>query len=115
MHVNQLKTGVLLLCTTPMVSLLLGLFMRLGMIGVIGQSSYCLYTLAVAVLNLFLLEGLFYPLACMLLRFVIWGDLLSNLAYTVGNAVSFFALTLVCLGSQAIFAKDRATTRGSCI
>ena len=58
---------------------------------------------------------LFYPFACMLLFFVMRGDLLSSFAYTVGYAVSFFALTLVCLGPRAIFAKDRATTRGSCI
>lgn len=53
---SQLKLGVLLSYATSIVSLLLGLFYTPWMIGVIGQSNYGLYTLAVSVINLFLLD-----------------------------------------------------------
>ena len=55
---------------------------------------------------------LFYPFACMLLFFVMRGDLLSSLAYTVGYAASFFALCLVCLGPRAVFTSGRVTIGG---
>lgn len=53
---NQLKVGVLLSYMTSVVSLLLGLFYTPWMIGLIGQSNYGLYTLAISVINLFLMD-----------------------------------------------------------
>lgn len=57
---------------------------------------------------------LFYPFACMLLFFVMRGDLLSSFAYTVGYAASFFLLCLVCLGPRAVFPKERALAGERC-
>ena len=53
---NQLKLGVALSYATSIVSLLLGLFYTPWMIGLIGQSNYGLYTLAISVINLFLMD-----------------------------------------------------------
>ena len=53
---SQLKLGVALSYATSVVSLLLGLFYTPWMIGLIGQSSYGLYTLAISVINLFLMD-----------------------------------------------------------
>lgn len=53
---SQLKLGVVLSYATSGVSLLLGLFYTPWMIGLIGQSSYGLYTLAISVINLFLMD-----------------------------------------------------------
>lgn len=53
---SQLKLGVVLSYATSAVSLLLGLFYTPWMIGLIGQSSYGLYTLAISVINLFLMD-----------------------------------------------------------
>lgn len=53
---NQLKLGVALSYATSIVSLLLGLFYTPWMIDLIGQSSYGLYTLAISVINLFLMD-----------------------------------------------------------
>lgn len=53
---SQLKLGVALSYATSVVSLLLGLFYTPWMIGLIGQSNYGLYTLAISVINLFLMD-----------------------------------------------------------
>ena len=53
---SQLKLGVLLSYATAAVTLLLGLFYTPWMIALIGQSDYGLYTLAISVINLFLLD-----------------------------------------------------------
>lgn len=55
---------------------------------------------------------LFYPFACLLLFFMMRGDLLSSFAYTVGYTASFFCLCLVCLGPKAIFAGLGKVSRG---
>lgn len=55
---------------------------------------------------------LFYPFACLLLFFIMRGDLLSSFAYTVGYAVSFVATCLVCLGPKAVFAGARKAGGG---
>lgn len=46
---------------------------------------------------------LFYPFMCMLVFFIMRGDLLSSFAYSVGYAVSFIAFSLVCFGPKAVF------------
>lgn len=53
---NQLKLGVVLSYATSIVSLFLGLFYTPWMISLIGQSNYGLYTLAISVINLFLMD-----------------------------------------------------------
>lgn len=50
---------------------------------------------------------LFYPFACMLLFFVMRGDLLSSIAYSVGYVASFSLLMVVCLGPKVCFAPTR--------
>lgn len=57
---------------------------------------------------------LFYPFACLLLFFIMRGDLLSSLAFTVGYVVSFCALCLVCLGPKAFWTQrqERRTLQG---
>ena len=47
----------------------------------------------------------FYPFACFLLFFVMRGDLLSSLAFTVGYAASFFMLCLACFGPGVVFSR----------
>lgn len=46
---------------------------------------------------------LFYPFACLLLFFMMRGDLLSSFAFTVGYFASFCVLCTVCLGPSAVF------------
>lgn len=46
---------------------------------------------------------LFYPFMCMLVFFIMRGDLLSSFAYSVGYTVSFITFSLICLGPKAIF------------
>lgn len=46
---------------------------------------------------------LFYPFACLLLFFMMRGDLLSSFAFTVGYFVSFSILCAVCLGPSVFF------------
>ena len=55
---------------------------------------------------------LFYPFACLLLFFMMRGDLLSSFAFTVGYLVSFCALCAVCIGPSAIFGVSRKKTGG---
>ncbi|WP_322152158.1 hypothetical protein [Paratractidigestivibacter sp.] len=55
---------------------------------------------------------LFYPFGCLLLFFMMRGDLLSSLAFTVGYAVSFGLLCLVCLGPKVVFENESVTTGG---
>lgn len=50
---------------------------------------------------------LFYPFACMLLFFMMRGDLLSSFAFSVGYAVSFGLLMIICLGPRACFAFEK--------
>ena len=45
---------------------------------------------------------LFYPFACLLVFFIMRGDLLSSFAFTVGYFVSFSALCIACLGFRAL-------------
>lgn len=55
---------------------------------------------------------LFYPFACLLLFFVMRGDLQSSLAFTVGYAASFLLFCLMCLGKKATFgASDMGSGR----
>lgn len=58
---------------------------------------------------------LFYPFACLLLFFMMRGDLLSSLAFTSGYAISFLVLCLVCLGPCAVFDGVRAETGGGIV
>lgn len=55
---------------------------------------------------------LFYPFACLLLFFMMRGDLLSSLAFTSGYVVSFLILCLVCLGPRVVFDGVRAASGG---
>ena len=55
---------------------------------------------------------LFYPFVCLLLFFMMRGDLLSSLAFTSGYAISFLVLCLVCLGPRAVFDGVRTATGG---
>lgn len=45
---------------------------------------------------------LFYPFACLLFFFMMRGDLLSTLAFSVGYTVSFTFCLTVCLGPRAV-------------
>lgn len=45
---------------------------------------------------------LFYPFACLLMFFIMRGDLLSSFAFTVGYFVSFSTLCIACLGFRAL-------------
>lgn len=46
---------------------------------------------------------LFYPFACLLFFFMMRGDLLSSLAFSVGYAISFVLCLVVCLGPRTVF------------
>ena len=46
---------------------------------------------------------LFYPFVCLLMFFIMRGDLLSSFAFTVGYFVSFSTLCIACLGFRALW------------
>lgn len=54
---------------------------------------------------------LFYPFACLLLFFIMRGDLLSSFAFTVGYTVSFCALCFVCLGFKVFGRNSKSAER----
>ena len=55
---------------------------------------------------------LLYPFLCFLLFFVMRGDLLSGLAFSVGYCVSFMFLLTLCLGIDAFGGKQSKSSSG---
>lgn len=55
---------------------------------------------------------MFYPFACLLLFFMMRGDLLSSFAFSIGYLVSFGALCLVCLGPRLTFGFSETARSG---
>ncbi len=55
---------------------------------------------------------LFYPFLCFLLFFMMRGDLLSSLAFTVGYAAAFFMFCIICLGIKPVLGRSFVNRRG---